>query len=54
MSEEIYRAIGRLEGKVDAIAERQRTMDNKLYMARGTAAADPWDLADGSVAVTPA
>lgn len=30
MSDEIYRAIGRLEGKVDAIAEHQRTMDDKL------------------------
>lgn len=30
MTDEIQRAIGRLEGKVDALAERQRTMDEKL------------------------
>ena len=30
MTDEIYRAIGRLEGKVDAIAEHQRAMDAKL------------------------
>ncbi len=29
------------------------TTNHKLYTARGANATDPWDLADGSAAVTP-
>lgn len=29
------------------------TTNHKLYTARGALATDPWDLADGSAAVTP-
>lgn len=29
------------------------TTNNRLYMARGTGATDPWDLCDGSASVTP-
>lgn len=29
------------------------TTNNKLYMARGPNATDPWDLVDGSASVTP-
>lgn len=30
------------------------TTNHRLMVARGSAAADPWDVADGSAAVTPA
>lgn len=32
----------------------RETTNNRLYMARGANATDPWDLADGSSSVTPA
>lgn len=31
----------------------RETTNNRVYMARGANATDPWDLADGSASVTP-
>lgn len=44
----VINTIDKYEGKLVRDATNHR-----LYMARGPAAADPWDLCDGSASVTP-
>lgn len=49
-------AVGNAINTADKYAGKlvRDTTNNRLMVARGSAAADPWDVADGSVTVTPA